>query len=162
MTRDELGLVVFRELVPYLDDKTAIKMAAEGKSTTFKAYCRGYDDRQAEIDKLKYVPGHLECKRCGFHLVSRTIYMQSGTIGANNKSEDCANGCGPMWKIAWKDHANGAIKTSNKLAIENVRLRKEVELLRYHGNIFCTASVDEALEVEREKWAEIDRMILDE
>lgn len=161
MTKEEMALVCLRELVPYMEEKTAVKMAAEGKSTTFTAFCRGHESRDEEVFKLKYVPGHLECKKCNFHLVSQTLYMKSGTIGANNKSDDCPNGCGPLWKIAWRDHAEAAIKSSNKLGIENVRLRKEVELLRMFGDKHCTAMADEAIEVERREWAEIDKLILE-
>lgn len=113
------------------------------------------------ITEVEYVPGRLECKKCGCSLISSTLYVKSGTIGANNKSETCPNGCGPMWRVTWKDYAKDAVKTANKLAIENVRLRKEVELLRVYADEEGLDKADTALEKERKEWAEIDRGILD-
>ncbi len=113
------------------------------------------------MEKLDYVPGHLKCKKCGFHLVSNTLYMQSGTIGANNKPSQCMNGCGPMWRITWKDYANEAVKGANKLAVQRARLTKEVELFR----AFCDKKTIKAVDVELEQyhkiWAEVDKEILD-
>lgn len=56
-------------------------------------------------DSEKYVPGLFECPKCAFVLVSNTLYMKSGTIGANNKPTECSNGCGPMWRVSWKQQA---------------------------------------------------------
>lgn len=58
-----------------------------------------------EVVKDQFVPGHFECAKCSFYLVSNTIYMGSGTIGANNEPQQCSNGCGPMWRVTWKEHA---------------------------------------------------------
>lgn len=57
------------------------------------------------FDREKYVPGLFECPKCKFVLTSNTLYMKSGTIGANNKPQECSNGCGPMWRVSWKQHA---------------------------------------------------------
>lgn len=53
----------------------------------------------------KFVPGLFACPKCAFVLVSNTLYMKSGTIGANNKPQECSNGCGPMWRVSWRQHA---------------------------------------------------------
>lgn len=71
--------------------------------------------------KLKYVPGHLECKKCGCLLISKTMYMKSGTIGMNNKPETCPNGCGPMWKVTWQDHSKKLAEQAEKM-FEKIRI----------------------------------------
>jgi len=84
-----------------------------------------------ENERLKYVPGHFECKKCGFGLVSKTIYMGSGTIGANTKPQECGNGCGPMWRIAWADYCKsldtGYLAHFERQETELTRLRSALE-----------------------------------
>ena len=92
---------------------------------------KAYDQVCAERDELKYVPGHLRCAKCNFYLISKTLYMKSGTIGANKKPDDCANGCGPMWRVTWKDHAKLLSDAQDHWVLENKKLR---EALAWYGD----------------------------
>jgi hypothetical protein len=50
-----------------------------------------------------YVPGLWSCPKCKLRVLSQTLYTKSGTVGANNEPCECANGCGPMWRVTYKD-----------------------------------------------------------
>lgn len=63
-------------------------------------------------------------------LISKTIYMQSGNIGPNNKPVECSNGCGPMWKVAWVDYAKTGYERLDKYGCELKELRTQVAKLR--------------------------------
>jgi hypothetical protein len=79
----------------------------------------------AKMKQEKYVPGHWECKKCEFYLVSKILYVQSGSIGSNDSPNQCANGCGPMWRISWTDHVRKVIEGVDALADERNQLRAE-------------------------------------
>lgn len=70
-----------------------------------------------------FVKGMLRCPKCKFVLYSRILYTKSGTVGNNNKSEDCMNGCGPMWKVDKDSYINELIESMNKLVLENNELK---------------------------------------
>jgi hypothetical protein len=68
------------------------------------------DRLMAEVERLArlvYVPGLWRCAE--LHLVSSTLHAHSGTISANNEPQQCANGCGPMWRVTERDAGNRAI-----------------------------------------------------
>lgn len=81
-----------------------------------EAFFAGWNSCAEEMDHLKFVPGHFECKKCGFHLIAKTLYMKSGTVGSNNKPQECSNGCGPMWRVSWQDYANTLYQRLETLA----------------------------------------------
>lgn len=60
------------------------------------------------LEKLVYVPGHWKCAKCGFYLVSNNLHVPSGNVSANNDPQQCANGCGPMWRVTERDGGNQA------------------------------------------------------
>lgn len=68
-----------------------------------------------------YVPGHLTCPKCNMLLVKNTLYMKSGTVGANREPDNCMNGCGPMWRVTWKDHAKKLLESLEMHMGEMVR-----------------------------------------
>ena len=83
-----------------------------------------YYSKKEEVDKLKYVPGMLRCAKCKCVVYSRTIYMKSQTIGANNKPQECPNDCGPMWKVTYKDDREDLI-SSMEVGVLTVRYQRE-------------------------------------
>jgi hypothetical protein len=63
----------------------------------------------AEIERLEalvYVPGHWRCAKCDFYMVSTSIHVPSGQFSANNQPQQCANGCGPMWRVTEREAGN--------------------------------------------------------
>jgi len=67
----------------------------------------------AEGKKPDLVPGVVHCARCNFRLNRVTLYMGNGAIGpGGSETEQCPNGCGPMWPVTWKQEAQDAYKTA--------------------------------------------------
>lgn len=69
--------------------------------------------RVSWLEKLNHVPGKLACPKCKFELISMTLHVGNGAVSANNKSDVCPNGCGPLWKVSeraerelWSDIAD--------------------------------------------------------
>lgn len=88
-----------------------------------------YEALIIQRDAAKYVPGNLRCKKCNFYLVSSTLYVKSGTIGPNNKSEPCPNGCGPLWKVTHTERLNEVIESANKSFDDLNAMRTKYERL---------------------------------
>ena len=64
-------------------------------------------------EKTDLVPGVVHCARCNFRLNRVTLYMGNGAIGpGGSETEQCPNGCGPMWPVTWKQEAEDAYKTA--------------------------------------------------
>lgn len=60
----------------------------------------------ASSDSMNLVPGKMHCARCKFSLLRKTLYVQSGTVGAGgSETEPCPNGCGPLWPMTWEQEA---------------------------------------------------------
>lgn len=59
--------------------------------------------RAAALEKQVHVPGKLACPKCKFELISMSLNAHSGTVTADNKSDVCPNGCGPLWKVSERD-----------------------------------------------------------
>lgn len=58
---------------------------------------------QGQADR---VPGMMRCAKCSFVLVRNVLHAQSGAITAGgNETEPCPNGCGPLWPMTWRQHA---------------------------------------------------------
>lgn len=64
------------------------------------------DAEVARLEKLVYVPGVWKCAKCAFSLISKTLYVNLGVVGANTSPQQCANGCGPMWRVTERDAGN--------------------------------------------------------
>lgn len=88
------------------------------------------------VEKAQLVPGVFDCRKCGFRLISQTIYVQSGNVGANNKPTECSNGCGPMWRVSWSDYSNDLGK---RLEAEVLGRRDAVEKARAEEREACAA-----------------------
>ena len=70
------------------------------------------------LEKLVYVPGLWRCAKCNLRLVSNTLYADSGKMTANNSPQQCANGCGPMWRVTEREAANEQIDRNEALREE--------------------------------------------
>lgn len=83
-------------------------------------------------------PGQMRCAKCKFELTRRTLFVQSGTVGAgSSETEPCPNGCGPLWPVTWEQEARACYAAMDRLFDEKQRaeaernaLRAEVERLR--------------------------------
>lgn len=77
-----------------------------------------YQKAYRELEQKLYVPGNFKCAKCGLNLVAQVLYTKSGNVGANNNPQECANGCGPMWKVTWKQMAEELMATVERLVEE--------------------------------------------
>lgn len=67
-------------------------------------------------DARNLVPGKMHCARCRFSLIRKSLYVQSGTVGAGgSETEPCPNGCGPLWPITWEQEARDCYKLMDDL-----------------------------------------------
>lgn len=81
--------------------------------------------REKTLVEESFVPGHFRCAKCSFYLISKTLYMKSGNVGANNKPTECLNGCGPMWRVSWRDHAKDLGERLDKASSQLTKLQSE-------------------------------------
>lgn len=100
--------IVFAHVARELERELAAA-AAPAESAWGRKLLAQLDAVTAERDqaiRLAYVPGLWKCAKCKFSLTARVLYVQSGTVGANERPQDCANGCGPMWRVTERDAGN--------------------------------------------------------
>lgn len=71
--------------------------------------------RIATLEKLVYVPGLWRCAKCELKLVSNIMCASTGNMAANNSPQQCANGCGPMWRVTEREAGNDMIERCTKL-----------------------------------------------
>ena len=81
-----------------------------------RAELEGATEATKRLERLVYVPGALKCAKCGFRLVTTNLHVNTGQISANNEPQECANGCGPMWRVTERDAGNELIDRMDKLA----------------------------------------------
>lgn len=101
--------------------------------------------RAQKAEAALLCPGQMRCAKCKFELTRRTMYVQSGTIGAGtSETEPCPNGCGPLWPVTWEQEARSCYASLDRLfdekqkaesdlaalRAENERLRKDAERYR--------------------------------
>jgi len=79
------------------------------------------------LEKLVHLPGHWKCQNCDFYLVSTNLHAASGNFSANDKPHDCANGCGPMWRVTHEQSANDMVDSVERLTAEVSRLTMMLE-----------------------------------
>ncbi len=73
-----------------------------------------------ERDQAKYIPGSWTCTQCEFGQVISTLYLQSGTIGANTDEVPvCPNDGSIMRRCTWKE----------RLKDYDTRLGQELDLV---------------------------------
>jgi len=89
----------------------------------------------AEVERLVYVPGLWSCAKCKLVLVTSTLYAATGQIAANNSPQQCANGCGPMWRVTYKDESKDLLGRLESKCDEAQRLQKKLDDLdRCYGS----------------------------
>ena len=92
----------------------------EGEETIWRNSAEAQTERLKEAEgaiadgkKPDLVPGVVHCARCNFRLNRVTLYMGNGAIcPGGSETEQCPNGCGPMWPVTWKQEAEDAYKTA--------------------------------------------------
>lgn len=63
------------------------------------------------------VPGKWHCDNCGFTLIKNTLFMGSGTVGADYsiELERCPNDATPMRAFTWKEEAQASAESVERL-----------------------------------------------
>ena len=79
------------------------------------------------LERLVYVPGLWSCPKCKLKLVSNTMHAGTGLMSANNDPQQCANGCGPMWRVTERDAGNDLCDRAKIAAGEIERLTRELD-----------------------------------
>jgi hypothetical protein len=70
---------------------------------------------------LIYVPGSFVCPKCRFHLISKNLYLKSGTVGpkASGDREPCPDCFGVfMEPQTWKAHAE-SLEANSEQSFKN-------------------------------------------
>lgn len=107
------------------------------------------------LENKVYLKGHWRCAKCDFYQVSTNLYVPSGNMLANDTPQECANGCGPMWRVTHEQSCNTVVDRLEKMQEERNVLRAEaarykaahiVALDCAEGLIAC-ATNDEAKQV---------------
>jgi hypothetical protein len=97
------------DLVEMLKEQLSYALAERDSAQATAKYNRitteEWRARAEQAEAERFVPGHLECVKCNFLLISKTLYVGSGTVGSNDTPAQCSNGCGPMWRVSWKRHS---------------------------------------------------------
>ena len=76
-------------------------------------------------------PGQMRCAKCKFELTRRTLFVQSGTVGAGtSETEPCPNGCGPLWPVTWEQEARGCYVAMDRLFDEKQQAVTERDAAR--------------------------------
>lgn len=76
----------------------------------------------ASNDELIYAPGEWKCEQCGFNLIKKELYVQTGQIGMDREEdlEGCPNdGCW-MKRVTWKEIAINLGKQLESLVLERL------------------------------------------
>lgn len=64
--------------------------------------------RALELEAQVYVPGHLQCDRCNFRLVSSNLNAMDGSVTARNTADICPNDGLPMRRVTYREDLSGA------------------------------------------------------
>lgn len=88
------------------------------------------EERKArgEAERLCYVPGVWRCAKCNLRLISQTLHVNLGMVSADNEPQQCANGCGPMWRVSERDAGNKAIDTAEALQDKLAELQNGIAI----------------------------------
>ena len=93
-----------------------------------EAYVQTIEKVAAERDALEakiYLPGHWRCPKCKFYCVSTNIHVDSGGFSANEEPQQCANGCGPLWRVTHEESANEMVERCETLVAQVKRLTED-------------------------------------
>lgn len=103
--------------------------ACDAAFLTINEQSRELDRLRAEVERLEslvYVPGLWKCAKCGCAVVSSTLSATTGQVKADDKPQDCPNGCGPMWRRTEREAGNELADRLDASADEANRLRAEL------------------------------------
>lgn len=92
------------------------------------------------VDRF-FVPAHLRCPKCKFYLVSKTLNMATGTVGANDtsKREVCPNDGVNMERVSWPEHGQAmdeaVLAMADKVKLVEASLRALAPVARLENVI---------------------------
>lgn len=72
------------------------------------------NDSMPENESI-YIPGIFRCAKCDLDLVSTNLHVPGGGMSANDKPQRCPNGCGPLWRVTYKEHYHRGDETIDRL-----------------------------------------------
>ncbi len=78
----------------------------------------------ARLERLVYVPGVWRCAKCKLVLISTNLHADSGLMSPDNSPQQCANGCGPMWRKTERDAGNELIDQMDALQAKMDKVRE--------------------------------------
>lgn len=81
---------------------------------------REMQQQLASNDELIYAPGEWKCEQCGFSLIKKALYVQTGQIGMDREEdlEGCPNDGSWMRRVTWKEIAINLGKRLESLVLE--------------------------------------------
>ena len=113
--------------------------------------------QNAELERKVYVPGLWRCAKCEFEIVSTNLHASTGNFSANNSPQQCANGCGPMWRVTERDAGNRMVDRYDALREQNAELVKLVEDLGVYVPRECEeCNSTGVIDGRRFKWPQPD------
>ena len=84
------------------------------------------------LEKLVYISGLFQCKKCNFRVVSKNLSMANSGVSGKS-AEQCPNCNVPMWKVSYADDykscvddALAVLEQSEWLTAEKFGLVKEI------------------------------------
>lgn len=131
-----IALADGRELIiaGTFDEAREIERAASATSAPLPASrIAELEARIADLERLVYVPGMWRCAKCGFIGMHMVMRASDGAVGvkANDHTEACPNGCGPLWRVSERqagnemcDRAEEILARERALQAENAALRR--------------------------------------
>lgn len=81
----------------------------------FRSEIERLQARNAELEKLVYVPGLWRCAKCEFQLIQANLNANDGSVTARDKPGDkCPNCDSPLWRVTEREAGNKVIDDSEK------------------------------------------------
>jgi hypothetical protein len=85
------------------------------------------------VERLReqvHVPGEWKCAKCGFGVTCSTLSAHDGSIRPNEAPQQCANGCGPLWRVTERDRRREAYEVIDQWAERAESAERELTEVR--------------------------------
>lgn len=86
----------------------------------FKQSAHDAEVKLEHLNDLIYAPGEWKCEQCGFSLIKKTLYVQTGQVGMDREedTEGCPNDGSWMKRVTWKEIAVDLGRQLENLVLE--------------------------------------------